>query len=356
MAKPLDDDLFKDSTMTFGEHLEELRSSLIKALLALAAGCIFGMLVGRSIVDAITHPLRAALQAHYSQSAIVDYKQRLELRREQGESIPPELLDEANIKAVVDGQQLFFDEFYVLPSEVLRGLKAMYPGQFDQIELPGVNRETPLARENMLRLYLWHAFQDDRRLRVVSMNAQEGFIVWLKASFVAGAVFSSPLVFWFLWSFVAAGLYPHEKRYVHIFLPFSLALFLAGVATAYFIAFPFVLSFFFSYNAWLGIDLELRLSEWLSFVLLMPLGFGVSFQMPLVMLFLERIGIFSIASYTSKWRIAVLVIAVVSMVLSPGGDPYSMMLMFIPLTMLYFGGILLCRFMPSPSGKRRIRR
>ena len=356
MPVPQDDDLFKDSTMTFGEHLEELRSSLIKALLALALGFLFGMLVGRSIVDAITHPLRAALQAHYSQSAVEDYKQRLELRKQQGEAIPPELLDDANIRAVVTGQQLLFDEVYVQPTEVLRELKKMYPGKFDDVELPAINADTPLARENMLRMFLWHTFQDDRRLRVVSMNAQEGFVVWLKASFVAGAVFSSPFVFWFLWSFVAAGLYPHEKRYVHIFLPFSLGLFLAGVATAYFVAFPFVLSFFFSYNAWLGIDLELRLSEWLSFVLLMPLGFGVSFQMPLVMLFLERIGIFSVASYLSKWRMAVLVIAVVSMVLSPGGDPYSMMLMFIPLTMLYFGGILLCKFMPSPSGVRRPRR
>ena len=83
----------------------------------------------------------------------------------------------------------------------------------------------------------------------------------------------------------------------------------------------------------------------LLFVLLLPLGFGISFQLPLVMLFLERIGVFSIEDYLSRWRIAVMVIAVLSMLLTPA-DPGSMLLMGIPLTALYFGGIALCRFLP----------
>jgi Sec-independent protein secretion pathway component TatC len=64
-----------------------------------------------------------------------------------------------------------------------------------------------------------------------------------------------------------------------------------------------------------------------------------------MMLFLERITIFSVKDYTSKWRMAVLVIFVISMILTPS-DPYSMTLMAIPLTFLYFGGVLLCMFMP----------
>jgi sec-independent protein translocase protein TatC len=83
----------------------------------------------------------------------------------------------------------------------------------------------------------------------------------------------------------------------------------------------------------------------------MPLMFGISFQLPLVMLFLERIGIFTVESYLSKWRIAVLVIAVLSMILSPGGDPMSMMFMFVPLVGLFFLGIWLCRYM-RPSDLR----
>jgi sec-independent protein translocase protein TatC len=83
----------------------------------------------------------------------------------------------------------------------------------------------------------------------------------------------------------------------------------------------------------------------LSFVLFLPLGFGVSFQLPLVMLFLERIGIFNVKTYLGHWRIAVLVIAFISMVLTPA-EPYSMMLMCAPLIGLYFFGVALCAWMP----------
>jgi sec-independent protein translocase protein TatC len=91
----------------------------------------------------------------------------------------------------------------------------------------------------------------------------------------------------------------------------------------------------------------------LSFVMILPLGFGISFQLPLVMLFLERIGIVTVSTYKSNWRISVLAIAFISMVLTPS-DPQSMLIMAVPLTFLYFGGIQLCQWMPrrtTPFGE-----
>ena len=128
----------------------------------------------------------------------------------------------------------------------------------------------------------------------------------------------------------------------------SLGLFLAGAALAFFFVFEPVLTFLFTFNNWLGIDPDPRISEWLGFVMMLPLGFGVSFQLPLVMLFLERIGIFDIETYLTKIRIAILVIFVISMFLTPA-DPTSMLLMAVPLTILYYGGILLCKYMPKQS-------
>ena len=90
----------------------------------------------------------------------------------------------------------------------------------------------------------------------------------------------------------------------------------------------------------------MRINDWLSFVLFLPLGFGIAFQLPLVMLFMNRIGLFTIEAYLSKWRIAVMIIFVLAMLLTPA-DPISMLLLAIPLTMLYFLGILMCRFMPG---------
>ena len=94
------------------------------------------------------------------------------------------------------------------------------------------------------------------------------------------------------------------------------------------------------------IEPDLRINEWMSFALLLPLAFGASFQLPLVMLFLERIGLFTVKSYLSSWRMAVLVIFLLALVLTPSGDPYTMCLMACPLTVLYFGGVLLCKVLP----------
>jgi sec-independent protein translocase protein TatC len=201
----------------------------------------------------------------------------------------------------------------------------------------------------MIRVFMWKPLANSQQSRMKVLGTQEGFMIYIKASIVAGIIFSSPFVFYFLWQFVAAGLYPHERKYVHFFMPMSIGLFLAGAALAFFVVFKYVLDFLLGFNAWLGLDPELRISEWMSFVLLLPIGFGISFQLPLVMLFLERIGVFNTAIYLAKWRIAVLVIAVISMVLTPA-DPISMILMAAPLTVLYFGGIALCHFLPRGRG------
>jgi sec-independent protein translocase protein TatC len=176
----------------------------------------------------------------------------------------------------------------------------------------------------------------------------EPFTIWLKASLVVGAILASPFIFYFIWTFVAAGLYPHEKHYVYLFLPFSLGLFLLGASVTFIFVFDTVLNFLVSFNSWLGIDPEPRINEWLGFVLILPLGFGISFQLPLVMLFLERIGVFSVRAYVEKWKVAVLVIFVLSAILTPA-DPYSLLFMAVPLTLLYFGGVLLCRLLPRSA-------
>ena len=169
-------------------------------------------------------------------------------------------------------------------------------------------------------------------------------MMYIKVSLVSGVIFASPWIFYQLWQFVASGLYPHERKYVHVYLPMSLGLFLGGVGFCFFLALPLLLDFLLSYNRWLGVVPQIRLSEWVSFVILLPLMFGICFQLPLVMLFLERIGIFGVDDYRTRRRLAVFVMAVGSMVVNPGGDIGSMALLFVPLVILYEFGIILCGF------------
>jgi sec-independent protein translocase protein TatC len=209
----------------------------------------------------------------------------------------------------------------------------------------GEPEKAPKPPPVMLPLTIYQKTEDSRLVQLTTLNPQEAFFIYIKAALVASVVLSSPWVFYQIWMFVAAGLYPHEKKYVHIFLPVSLLLFLAGASLAFFAVFRFVLDFLFWFNGQMDLNPDVRISEWLSFVLLLPIGFGISFQLPLVMFFLERIHVFSVEKYLANWRISILVIFIISMILTPA-DPYSMCLMAVPLCILYYFGIALCKWMP----------
>jgi len=203
------------------------------------------------------------------------------------------------------------------------------------------NELQPLKAE-LVPLQTWR--QIDTKPQALSVL--EPFMIWMKAGIITGIVLSSPYVFFQLWSFIAAGLYPHEKNHVYMYLPISLGLFFAGILLAYFFVFDPVLQFLFSFNARLGIAPETRMNDWLGFFMFLPLGFGIAFQLPLLMLLMNRLGIITVSTYLSKWRIAIMIIFVVAMVLTPA-DPISMLLMAFPLTFLYFVGIGLCQWMPG---------
>lgn len=181
-----------------------------------------------------------------------------------------------------------------------------------------------------------------------ALGLQEPFMIWLKAAFVVAAVVASPGIFYHLWQFISSGLYPHERRYVYFFLPTSLILFWSGACLAFFVIFQLVIDFLLDFNANMGIGASPRLTDYMSFALFLPLGFGVAFQLPLAMLVLERLGIFSYETYLSQWRIAVLAIAFISMILTPA-DMVSMIGMGVPLVALYFLGIAMCKYLPRAA-------
>jgi len=330
MPRAINEDLFEGTKMTFGEHLEELRIALFRSLGGLVIGTLIGLAVAKYVVGWIQVPLESAIKDFYKTRA------KNQLVAQYGE-IPETLID------FVDQHDLTFERVYFQVEELNR-IVAIALGK----NLDALGEEPTMPSTHLIPSMIWRPIDANS----ASLGVEEPFLIWAKVALITGATISAPWIFWQLWMFVAAGLYPQEKRYVHIFLPFSLILFALGAALAFFFVFEPVLQFLFSFNEALDIDPDPRISEWLGFVLLMPLGFGVSFQTPLVMLFLNRIGVFSIDAYIQKWRIAILTIFVLSMFLTPA-DPLSMLLMAIPLTVLYFLGVALCKWMParqSPYG------
>jgi sec-independent protein translocase protein TatC len=351
MSNQREDDLFRESTMTFGQHLEELRACLFKAIGGLLVGFIIGLGVGNYVVEFIQSPLLKALGNYYQKESQQRVNAEVARLEESGRTSP---WTAEQVKTLVEKENLLADVFYVDPAQMLQELKDAYPRQFKGIELPpaetseeGDGKATS-SKSKLIPLFLWHPSGEDPRLRTKGLAMVEPFSIYIKASLLVGVILASPWIFYQIWHFVAAGLYPHERQYVHRYLPFSLGLFLAGAALAFFVVFEPVLDFLLSFNRSQGIIPEPRINEWLGFVLILPVGFGVGFQLPLVMLFLERIGVFTVQGYLKQWRIAVLVIFVLAAILTPP-DVYSMLLLAGSLTVLYFGGILLCKLLPRRS-------
>src|SRR5262249_39142096 len=109
--------------------------------------------------------------------------------------------------------------------------------------------------------------QVGRRPTLRTLGPAEGMMVYIKVAMGCGVVLGSPWIFWQVWSFVAVGLYPHERRPIHVYLPFSLGLFLAGVLFCQFLVLPKAIEALLWFNDWLDYEPDLRLSEWLGFAL-----------------------------------------------------------------------------------------
>ena len=334
LRKP-DEDLFESTKMSFGQHLDELRSALIKAVLALAVGVAAGFTVSNNVVRYIQAPLQKGLIEFRQTQAEEKFVAHLKEREAAGHPVPEHQVDAA--RAFFE-QGLVPRDWQVDPAELARMLSA------SGIEVVRTE-DSKNQPQTPVPITLYMPAEDDPRTTTIGTGIPDAFMVWVKAALLVGAVAASPFIFYYLWAFVATGLYSHERKYVYIFMPFSLGLFLTGAAVAFFLAMGYVLKTLFLFYGWLEIDPTPRIGEWMNFALLLPLGFGLGFQLPLVMLFLERIGVFTVENYKNSWRMGVLIIAIASMVLTPS-DWQSMVLLAVPMTGLYFGGILLCRFMP----------
>lgn len=352
-------DLFEDSTMTFGEHLEVLRVHVFRALIGLVIGVLIALFYGDKVIGILRGPINEALRKHNQPEAKddlgnMDFGKFLK-EMFSGEEITPPQPD-------VPEPEINKDQLEVQISvESLRdALESVAPGSVKELTPPAQpadGNDTPaeaVATPKTVTLILQSEEIGilkelvDRSEQPVALKVEEAFVTYIKISIVTGFVLASPWIFYQIWQFVAAGLYQHERKYIYIYLPMSLGLFMAGAVFCFYFVFPIVLDFLIGFNRWLGIAIQPRLSEYISFALMLPVMFGISFQLPLVMLFLERIGIMTVKSYLENWRMAVLVIAVASMLLTPS-DPTSMLLMMFPLIILYFGGVMLCRFQPGPT-------
>ena len=363
------DDIFKDSRMSFGDHLEELRTRLFKALKYLLLFLVLGFIldgigelvgnphigVGKPMLEIITEPVESQVRDFYNRRIEKVGRDKLtdfaDANTEEIEAIKAKLKkNDYNLTSLSseERQKLLgatvempvivpTDAFTPLlgtpkpdaPKEISLKMQ-VYPGYIAYISGKG---------ENLI----------EAKKYISAMSVQEGFVVYFKVSLLCGVILASPFILYQFWAFVGAGLYPHERRYIYVFFGPSLGLFLGGIVLCQFFVLPGAVKALLSFNEWLGFDPEIRLREWLGLALILPLVFGISFQTPLVMVFLNRIGVFTAKDYLEKWRYACMLLAIFAAVVTPTPDAITMLYMFVPMFGLYLAGIVFCHYFPAAT-------
>lgn len=320
--------------MSFLEHLNEIRSRLIRSIVFVIVALLGCWFVSDYIYNFLAAPVQTALaKAQQRKVNVVGLKGDEKILAlsslKEGESgrfvfhvstnlgdvvIPPGA--SVYVKAVKepDGKiSLFTDEpLYTSDAIIPAGVKLPFDLQSQ--------KDSKSA--------------DDK---LVVSTAMEPFSLYLKVSLYAAIALSIPFLLWQIWGFIAPGLYPHERSYVTPFVSMSSVSFVIGAAFAYYILFPPAANYLLG----LGQDFKLLLKadDYFDFIILIMLAMGIVFQMPAITYVLSRIGLVNAKFLIKSWRPALVIILIAAAVISPTSDVLNMMLFAAPMMGLYIVSI-----------------
>jgi sec-independent protein translocase protein TatC len=329
-----------DCTMSLGDHLEELRTRLILAILGLFIGAIASLIFGTHILAFIQKPYVTAMQE----------------RRDKGKA-------RASEPNLVDFFELFFDNVdnALLPDPNAPATDANTPA----IDPNGValdpNELAFFRRVCVETAHAWmaeHQPEKAERLRrgeeLIVIGVPDAFSSYMKIALISGLILTCPWVFYQLWMFVAAGLYEHERKYVRTAVPFSAALFIAGALFFLFVVARISLRFFLFFGDLLGVAPAWTLQKYVSFVTMLMLVFGLGFQTPIAVFILARTGLVSLEALRSVRKYVFLAVFIVAAAVTPP-DVISQVTLGLPLYGLYELGMLLALIAARRAKERELK-
>ena len=188
----------------------------------------------------------------------------------------------------------------------------------------------------------------------VMNSIPDGFLLQLQTSFITGLILAAPLVISELWGFIRPALTDDERKPMRVLAPLSVLLFAAGVVTAY-AALPAAYGWMASYVTKVPeAKLLQNAKDYMLLTAKIMLAFGLSFELPVILLFLAKINLLTSTIMTTYWRHAVVIIAALAAIFAPSNEPVTMLLMAIPMVALYLASIAMVRAMePNEDGSQR---
>jgi sec-independent protein translocase protein TatC len=330
--------------MSFLEHLDELRSRLIRSLAFVFIAATLCWFVSDRIYAFLAVPINRALaEAQRRQVPI------------KGLTGNEKILPLSAVKENDLGRFIFSEETKIGTSVIPPGSSVMARVAKDtQGQLALFTEEALYAGNTIIpkgvRLPIdFKALPEDYAGisdKLVVNSLIDPFSLYVKVSLYAALCLSVPFLLWQIWAFVSPGLYPHERGYVTPFIALSSISFVLGAAFAYKIIFPPAARYLLG----LGQDFRLLLKadDYFDFIIIVMLGMGIVFQMPAITYVLARIGLVTAKFLIKIWKTALIVILIAAAVLSPTNDIPNMLLFAAPMIALYIVSIFVAWIFNRP--------
>lgn len=331
--------------MSFLEHLDELRSRLIRSLAFVFLAATLCWFVSDRIYAFLAAPVNRALAE----------AQRRQVPVTNGLTGNEKILPLTAVKENDSGRYIFSEETKIGTSVIPPGTSVMARAAKDgQGQLALFTDEALYAGNTIIpkgmRLPVdFKALPQDYAGisdKLIVNSLIDPFSLYVKVSLYAALCLSIPFLLWQIWAFVSPGLYPHERGYVTPFILLSSISFVLGAAFAYKIIFPPAARYLLG----LGQDFRLLLKadDYFDFIIIVMLGMGIVFQMPAITYVLARIGLITAKFMIKIWKTALIVILIAAAVLSPTNDIPNMLLFAAPMIGLYIVSIFVAWIFSRP--------
>jgi sec-independent protein translocase protein TatC len=176
--------------------------------------------------------------------------------------------------------------------------------------------------------------------RLQTLGPTESVITYFRVALMAGAAVAMPVIVYQLLAFAIPGLTRAERRWIYMAVPFATLLFLIGIAFAWYLMVPAAIGFLANFRPDIFLN-EWTAREYVSFVVSIAFWIGVSFQTPLIVFILAKVGLVTPGFLVQNWRFAIIIAAIVAALITPTVDPFNMALLMLPLLALYGLSIVL---------------
>lgn len=191
-------------------------------------------------------------------------------------------------------------------------------------------------------------------IQLINIEISGQFMVNISSSFYIAAIFAIPYIIFEIWGFISPALYPEEKKNVNLIFLLASVLFYIGATVAYFIVFPLTIRFLGTYQISELVPNQISIQSYFDTFFLLLFSLGASFEMPVLTYLLSRVGILNREILKKFRQIAFVVILIVAAVITPTTDPFTMMVVALPLYGLYELSILMCKSKKSTDEQEEV--